>query len=141
MAWLLFSGIISLLFGMILLSSRKALLLLGRFLNKPVIIVDDMIRAVRIPAGTVLVLLGAWVVYAAFCCVELWYLHLIGVLSLFFGFLYLFLPHWLEWFSRVSDRSLFSTDVFVIGFRKGLGILFAVVAIYLFYSAYLVSNY
>ncbi|MFC1568458.1 hypothetical protein ACFL37_02025 [Candidatus Margulisiibacteriota bacterium] len=138
MEWLVTSGIIALFFGLLLLFSKKVLLLLGSFFNKPVVFVDDLIKPMRVPAGIVLSLTGAWIIYSAFCCVELWFLHFIGVLVLFFGLLYLFLPHWLQWFSSVSDRLLFSTDVFVVGFRRGLGITLVVVAIYLFYSAYLI---
>ena len=138
MEWLITSGIISLFFGLLLLFSKNALLFLGGFFNRPVVIIDDLVKNVRVPAGLVLTLTGLWIIYSAFCCIELWFLHLAGVLVLFFGLLYLFWPQWLEWSSSVADRLLFTTDVFVVGFRKGLGITLIVVAVYLFYSAYLI---
>jgi hypothetical protein len=86
----------------------------------------------------VLVVIGGWLISVAFGYPSLWYLHIMGVIVLFFGLLYLFLPDWLDWLSSVLDRILLSTDEAVIAARKSLGIILVISAIYVFYSAYLV---
>ena len=130
-------GGLLLIFGGLFLFSREALLALSAFLNKPLAYVDRGLGAYRMLVGIVLVIIGGWVISVAFSYPELWYLHIIGALVLFFGLLYLFLPGWLDRLSKILDQTLLSTDEAVIGARKSLGIILMVVAIYVFYSAYL----
>ncbi|MEE8637517.1 MAG: hypothetical protein V3T21_00570 [Candidatus Margulisiibacteriota bacterium] len=137
MVWLITIGVVLLIFGALFIFSREMLLAIGEFLNKPVGYIDKGFRAYRMLVGIVLVIIGGWVISVAFSYPELWYLHIIGVVVLFFGLLYLFLPGWLDWLSKVLDQILLSTDEAVIGARKSLGIILIVVAIYVFYSAYL----
>lgn len=137
MEWLITLGIILLIFGLIFIFSRNILLALGSFLNQPVASIDKRIKSYRILAGVILVIIGGWVISVAFGYPELWYLHIIGVLILFFGLLYLFLPDWLDWLSTVLDQILLSTDEAVIAARKSLGIILIIAAIYVFYSVYI----
>lgn len=140
MGWLITLGVIALIFGVLLLFSKEVLPALGAVLNKPVAYIDEKLRAIRILTGIVLVIIGGWVISVAFSYPELWYLHLIGVIALFFGFLYLFLPEWLAWLSKVSDQVLLSTDEIILGARKSVGIILILVAIYVFYSLYLITK-
>lgn len=137
MSWLIVIGVLLLVFGALFIFSREMLLAMGAFLNKPVGYIDSKLSAYRMLVGIVLVIVGGWVISVAFRYPELWYLHLIGAVVLFFGLLYLFLPGWLDWLSKILDQILLSTDEAVIGARKSLGIILIVVAIYVFYSAYL----
>ncbi len=137
MEWLIFAGIVSLAFGVVLLSSRRVLLSLVTVLNKSLEFVDGKIKPFRIVLGIILVVIGGWVILVAFGYPGLWYLHPIGALILFFGLLYLFLPDWLEVSSKLSDRILLSTDEIIVGARKTFGILFIIIALYILYSAYL----
>ncbi len=136
--WLVTTGVFLLIFGLLFIFSRNALLLLGSILNAPVAAIDERLKSHRILVGVVLVVIGSWLTSVAFKYPSLWYLHLIGVVVLFFGLLYLFLPGWLDWFSSVLDQTLLSTDEAVIAARKSLGIILIISAIYVFYSAYLV---
>jgi hypothetical protein len=136
MEWLITSGIVSLLAGLFLLAGER-FRRLGDLLNKPVAYIDSALGAARIPVGIVLVIAGGWVISVAFSYPVLWYLHVIGIAVLFFGLLYLFLPQWLAVFSQAADRILFTADEVVLGARKGVGVVLIVVAIYIFYVAYL----
>ena len=136
--WLVTAGVILLIFGFLLIFSRNALVVLGSILNAPVATIDEKVKSYRILAGVVLVVIGGWLISVAFGYPSLWYLHIMGVIVLFFGLLYLFLPEWLDWLSSVLDRILLSTDEAVIAARKSLGIILIISSIYVFYSAYLV---
>lgn len=138
MGWAITAGIVSLLAGVLFLFSSETPNNLGELLNKPVAYIDNALSAVRIPAGIVLVIIGGWIISVGFNYPMLWYLHLFGALIIFFGLLYLFLPQWLVLLSRLADQSLFSTDELVLGTRKSFGIILIIVAIYIFYVAFLV---
>lgn len=137
MEWLITAGIVSLLTGILLVFSSDTLQKIGEILNKPVASIDGAVMGIRLPAGIALVIVGGWIISVAFGYASLWYLHLIGALILFFGLLYLFLPQWLGIVSRIADQLLLSTDELVLGTRKSFGVVLIVVAIYIFYSAYL----
>ncbi|MFA5113642.1 MAG: hypothetical protein WC529_05025 [Candidatus Margulisiibacteriota bacterium] len=137
MEWLITAGIVSLLTGILLVFSSDTLQKIGEVLNKPIASIDGAVMGIRLPAGIALVIVGGWIISVAFGYTSLWYLHLIGALILFFGLLYLFLPQWLGIVSRVADQLLLSTDELVLGTRKSFGVVLIVVAIYIFYSAYL----
>ena len=140
MEFLIVAGIIALLFGILAVFSREILQKMGAVLNKPVVVVDEKLKAVRIPLGIALVLLGGWIISVAFSYPELWYLHLIGIVVLFFGLLYLFVPQWLDVISRFLNQSMLSTDEIIIGTRKTIGVLLILAAIYIFYSVFLMAN-
>lgn len=140
MEFLTVAGIIALLFGFIAVFSREVLQKLGGALNKPVVVVDERLRVVRIPLGIALILLGGWIISVAFSYPALWYLHLIGIVVLFFGLLYLFVPQWLEVISKFLNQSMLSTDEIIIGTRKTIGVLLILAAIYIFYSVFLIAR-
>ena len=137
MAWLITIGIFSLIFGMILLFPAGAIRMLDAFLNKPLVYLDNKLRSFSILSGTALVIIGGWIIWVAASYRELWPLNIIGVILVFFGLLYLFLPGWLDQISVVMNKTLLSPDEIVISIRRSLGIIFIIVAIYIFYSAYL----
>ena len=138
MGWLIAAGIIALIFGLLLLSSRDFLVNLGAFFNQSLGKVDGFLSPVRILVGIILVIIGGWLISVAFSYPDLWYLHLIGALALIFGLLYLFIPQWLEVLCNVCNQVLLSTDELVIGARIVVGIIFILAAIYMFFSAYLI---
>lgn len=137
MGWLVTAEIVSLLAGLLLLLADKKLHKLGELLNRPVFYLDGLLKAVKLPAGIVLVIVGGWFISLALKYSALWYLGLAGAVLLIFGLLYLFLPDWLSPLSQLSDRLLFSTDEFVLGARKTIGIILIVCALYIFFAVYL----
>jgi len=140
MEWLIVAAIIGFLIGLLLMFSSEALRVLSDLMNKPLAYLDNMILAVRMPAGIVFIILGGWLISVAFSYPELWYLHLAGALALFFGLVYLFVPQWLSVFSKVSDQLVMPTDEMVLGMRKGIGVVLVIAALYILYVAYLLSR-
>ncbi|MBI5078865.1 hypothetical protein HZB08_02465 [Candidatus Saganbacteria bacterium] len=140
MEWLVAIGVVCLLAGALFLSSGGMLHKVGDVLNRPIVFVDSKINSIRIPVGIVLVIIGGWIMSVGFSYPVLWYLHIIGVLALFFGLLYLFLPQWVMVISKVSDQLLFSTDELILGARKSLGVVLLIIAVYSFYAAYLTAK-
>jgi hypothetical protein len=140
MAWLIIIGIFSLIFGMILLFPLGAIRMLDAFLNKPLVYLDQKLRSARLLSGIALVIIGGWIIWVAANYRELWFLNIIGIILVFFGLLYLFLPGWLDQISVVMDKTLLSPDEMVISIRRSLGIIFIIIAIYIFYSAYLMAG-
>jgi hypothetical protein len=140
MEWLIVAGVLSLLVGVLLVFSSETLKAIGDVFNKPIGYIDDALLSVRIPAGIVLVIIGGWIISVAFSYPELWYLHLLGGIILLFGLFYLFLSGGLTTISRVADQLLLSTDELVMGTRKSFGVFLIVIALYIFYSAYLAAR-
>lgn len=134
------AGIIALIFGVLSLFSREMLLYLGTALNRPIVSLDDKLKVIRIPLGLVLVAVAGWIISVAFNYPMLWYLHVVGMLILFFGLLYLFVPRWLDVLSKFLDQTMLTTDEILIGLRKAVGVVLVLAAIYIFYSVYLVSR-
>ncbi len=137
MSFLITAGVIALFFGILSLFSREILLALGAALNKPVIYFDDKLKAVRIPLGLLMTGAGVWIISVAFNYPELWYLHLIGIVIVFFGLLYLFIPEWVAALSKFLDQVMLTTDELYVGTRKALGVILVLAAVYIFYSVYL----
>jgi hypothetical protein len=137
MEWLIVSGVVSLLAGLFLLTG-EALLKLGEWLYRPVAYIDDVISSISRPAGIFLVIVGGWIISVAFSYAELWYLHIVGALILFFGLLYLFLPDWLSGLSWVVDGLILSGDDLVLGVRRLVGIILLIISFYIFYATLLV---
>ena len=138
MQLLIAAGIIALVFGILAVFSREMLMYLGSSLNKPIAYIDDKLQGIRIPLGLVLAVIGGWIISVAFRYPMLWYLHIFGVVILFFGLLYLFVPPWLDVLSKIFDKTLLSTDEMFIGLRKAVGVLLILAAVYIFYSVLLV---
>ncbi|MDD4179858.1 MAG: hypothetical protein PHH14_07455, partial [Candidatus Margulisbacteria bacterium] len=131
MALIMIAGVISLVMGVLLLFPKEVLRGLLGWLEKPVLMVDELVNSVRIPVGIVLVIIGGWVISVAFNYPELWYLHVIGVVVVFFGLLNLFLPQWVGIFSKVADRLVFSTDEMVLGLNRTAGIILVICGLYI----------
>ena len=140
MSLLITTGIIALFFGIIAIFSRELLQYLGHNLNKPVVYLDDKLQALRLPVGLVLALAGLWLVSVAFRYGELWPLHLVGIIALFFGLCYLFVPQWLELLRKFLDQTLLAADEILVGARKAVGVFLILAAIYIFVSLLLMGR-
>jgi len=138
MEWLITVGIISLLVGAVALFSSEKLRKSAELLNKPIYHLDNFLSSIRIPVGAILIITGGWLVSVAFSYPESWYFHLIGVIAIFIGMLYIFLPEWLKIMAKMADQTLFSTDELVTGPRKIIGIVCLIVALYIFYAVFLI---
>ncbi|MFA4844509.1 MAG: hypothetical protein WC632_06150 [Candidatus Margulisiibacteriota bacterium] len=138
MELLITAGVLSLCTGLLLFFSGETLRRIGNVLNATVAQVDGAVMAVRMPAGILLVIAGGWIISVAFSYTELWWLHLVGAVIIFFGLLYLFLPNWLGTISRIADQMLLSTGEIGNGTRKSFGVILVLGAIYIFYALLLI---
>ncbi len=137
MGWLVTAELVSLLAGVLLLMANKKLSRLGEYFNRPFVYLDNLINGIKIPAGIVLILAGGWFFSVALQYPSLWPLGAVGAFLLLFGIAYLFLPSWLASLSKISNQLLFSTDDFVMGARRSIGIILIVCALYIFFAVYL----
>ena len=136
MVYLLISGIVALLFGLMLLFTPNFLGGVGDVCNRVIMYLDEKLQPFKLWLGLLLVAVGAWLLYVVAKYPELGYLNSVWIVCMFFGLLFLFLPHWLTWLSSVSNKVVFSTDDVVIGSRKIIGIVIIIVSIYILYGAY-----
>jgi hypothetical protein len=136
MAYLMVSGTVSLLFGLIFLFTPAFLGSFGQVFNRVVLFLDERLEPMKKGIGLLLVVVGAWLLYVVTRYPELGYLTWIWLICLSFGFLSLFFPHWLAWLSNLFNRVVFSTDEVVMGSRKIIGIILLIFAVYIFYAAY-----
>jgi hypothetical protein len=136
MSWLVAAEMVSLLAGLLLLWADN-LHKLSVLLNKPIFYLDGLVNSVKVPAGILLVIGGGWLISVALGYPSIWCLGLVGAVLILFGLLYLFLPNWLVPLSKISDKFIFSTDDFVLGARKSIGIILIVSALYIFFAVYL----
>ncbi|HTY13493.1 MAG TPA: hypothetical protein VMD02_04835 [Candidatus Omnitrophota bacterium] len=136
MAYLLFTGLLSLLFGILFLFSPEVISTVGNFCNKTVVVLDDFIAPVKMLVGLLLVAASAWMLWMVFPYGDLWYVHLVAYIIMFFGLLFVFFPGALKSVSDFANRVLLSTDDLVMGARKMIGILFIILSVYIFYSAF-----
>ncbi|HVN67107.1 MAG TPA: hypothetical protein VMT55_01955 [Candidatus Sulfotelmatobacter sp.] len=119
---------------MIVLVVGLGLLFIGRSqapawaLDQTIAYIDEKISSVRVVAGIVLVIIGGWFISIAFNYAALWYFLPVGLIVIFFGLLYLFLPGWLPLLSKIADQNVFSADEYVYAARKMIGIVLAVAA-------------
>lgn len=138
MSYLLTCGIISLLFGLLLLASPAALGGLGGVVNSVLFTLDGWLMRFRTGIGVVLLALGGWILYVALGYPAP-YLTCAWIVTIAFGLLFLFFPGWLTWLSRLSNAILLSTDDLVMGSRRVTGIVLLIISFYIFYASLLVK--
>lgn len=131
--YLVFSGLVSLIFGILfLLAPERFWQGVARLFNKPVIYVESGLRAYHFPVGFLFLILGTWLIFLVLADPALWYFHLIGIMFVVAGLLYIFAPDWLLWFSNMSGREIITFDQIAIASRVSLGIVLILVSIYIF---------
>ncbi|MFA4905301.1 MAG: hypothetical protein WC645_02235 [Candidatus Margulisiibacteriota bacterium] len=136
MEYLITSAVLSLLFGMLFLLSPEILGRLGEIGNRTIMVLDEKLTNLHLVTGLALLILGGFIIWAILPYGALWYLHSIGLISLFFGFLYLAAPKGLKTLSTIFNVVLLSTDEVVLAVRKTAGITLLVAGIYILYSIY-----
>lgn len=135
MAYLWFCAIVSLVFGLLFLSSPGLLGVWGKVLNVALFALNGQTVRYRLWIGTALLVIAAWVFYAGLHAPD-WTLTATWIVALAFALLYLVVPHWLAWLSKASNALLLSTDELVLGWRRLIGIILLVAAAYMFYGIF-----
>ncbi len=137
MALLLTCGIISLVFGLLLLASPAILGSLGAICNAVLLTLNGWLMRFRLGIGWALLALGAWMLYVA-AQYPSGYLTAAWVITVGFGLLFTFFPGWLTYLSKVSNAVLLSTDELVMGSRRVVGVVVLIISFYIFYAVLLV---
>jgi len=141
MSLLVFTGLVSLLFGVLFLMAPETLGRWNEVGNRTIMVLDEKLSPLRTWVGAVLLIAGGFIIWAAFpYSTELWYLHIIGAIVLFFGLLFIAFPHGLKNLSRIFDTVLLSTDEMILGVRKTLGILLLIAGAYIIYASVYTSG-
>jgi hypothetical protein len=102
--------------------------------------IDKKIEPYKLWIGFLEIALAGWLFYIACRFPRMGVvLHPFWIIFLFFGILYVFLPHWMTGISRVAHRKVLDIDEFVMGARRISGFIFIAVSLYIFYLAYLAA--
>jgi hypothetical protein len=133
MVYLWFCAIVSLVFGILFLSSPELLGSWGKVLNVALFALNGQTMRYRFWIGLVLLVIAGWVFFVGLQTAA-WYLTATWIVALVFALLYLLVPHWLSWLSKASNAMLLSTDELAIGGRKVIGVLLLIAAAYIFYG-------
>ncbi|OGC23668.1 hypothetical protein A2291_04115 [candidate division WOR-1 bacterium RIFOXYB2_FULL_42_35] len=136
MSYIIIAGLVSLFFGLFLVLSPNVVGSLDKFFGKIIISVDEKLDPIKPWIGCLLLLIGAWIMYVALQYPDS-YLTTTWLICLIFGLLFLFLPKWLAWLSKIANTVLFSTHESVMSVRKIIGVALIVVGIYIFYANFL----
>jgi hypothetical protein len=136
MLWILASGAIALVTGLIFLFPSSLVRTFSNLFNRMIADVDKELYHVRIVAGIILILVATWLVLTGMAYPSLGYLGYIGGIIIFFGVLYLVLPGWLGPISGVADHVLLTVDDYVIAARRPIGVLLILASIYIFYMIF-----
>ncbi|MFH2034657.1 MAG: hypothetical protein ABIJ26_08185 [Candidatus Margulisiibacteriota bacterium] len=130
------------IFGLLFLLSPATLGKAGEVCNKTLLVLDDSLSKVRVVVGIVLIAAGlliAWMAYPSGA--QLWYLHAIAIIAVFFGVLYLAFPKALTTLSNIFNVILLPTDEILISIRKVVGIILIIASAYMLISSYLSMEY
>jgi hypothetical protein len=133
------AGILSVLFGIILLMSPETLKKLNEFSNRPLFKLDEVIAPFHTMVGVILVIVADWLLWAmqGASMAEFWYMPVLAVVSLFFGVLFLFSKSGLKQLSQRADKLLLATDDLVLAGRRTIGFLLVVAGVYIVAAVYL----
>ena len=116
--YLLVSGIVALVFGIIILFAPNFFKKLSSMVDRVVFVVDDLLYPFREWVGLMLILIAGLGYYVTVQYTSLLELRFVWGLALIFGLLYLVFPNWLAVFSRFANRFIFPTREYVMGSCK-----------------------
>lgn len=141
MAYLIAVGIIELMVGIVLLVAPEPFRGFCRFFDRVLWDIDKKVEPNQFWVGISELVLAAWLFYLNILFPEMApILHPFWIIFLFFGVLYVFLPHRMAWLSKAARRKILPVDEYVMGARRISGFIFVVVSFYIFYLAYLAAT-
>lgn len=136
MVYLLMIGAVEFLVGLVLVLAPEPFRGLCSRCDRVFLDIDKKLEPYKLWVGSAEVALSAWLLYVAIRFPGLgMLLHPFWVIFLFFGILYLFLPHWMTKISRVAQKKVMDVDEFVMGARRICGFIFMLASFYIFYLA------
>ncbi|MBN2058306.1 MAG: hypothetical protein JW782_05885 [Candidatus Saganbacteria bacterium] len=137
MTYLMLSGLIAFVFGIIVLVSPIFFKDFCAMVDKLVFELDALIKPYRIAIGLILLIVSFWIFFVIRRYPELWYLSAVAVIALLIGVLYLFFPRWLDRLSEVANILVFPTKEYVMGACKFVGVIMLAAGLYILVIWYL----
>ena len=131
MIFILVVGIVSLVFGLLLLVSPDTILTLERKLNQ-VYMTDSMFIKYRMPYGVGLLAAAAFMLHT-YNSTPIFYILAIGILSLVFGILLIISPGTILKLERKANQ-VYMTDSFFLTYRVPIGAMLLVAAVFMLYT-------
>ena len=138
MGYLIAAGVLVLIVGFFLVCCKSFSEVSHKALDKVVLVLDEVLNPWRVLVSLILLALGGWILYLAAVVIPgYWWLHLLWVILIFFGVIFLFAPHWLGRISKIANQTIFKTDELVKRSGKIVGVIFILAALYIFYMIYM----
>lgn len=140
MTYLTASGVISIIFGIVVLIAPLFLKDFCARVDRVLFTIDDLLSPLRELIGLALIAVAGALYYVQILYPSLKYLQVFWVVALVFGLLYLVFPNWLEALSAVANRTIFPTKEYVMGSCKLMGTIFILAGIYILIIVYLYGS-
>ncbi len=135
--YLLVSGIVALVFGLIILFAPNFFKRLSSIVDRVVFVIDDLLYPIREGVGLALILIAGLGYYVTVQYSSYLELRFVWGIALIFGLLYLVFPNWLAVLSRFANRFIFPTREYVMGSCKLIGTSLILAAVYILVMVYL----
>ncbi|MBU0630805.1 MAG: hypothetical protein KKC80_07835 [Candidatus Margulisbacteria bacterium] len=136
MIYLISAGLISLVFGVLLLFLPSMCKMVCRSCDMTVFDVDKFTADYRMIFGGLLLIVAIFIGGMAFLFPQLSTLHLFWLVSLIFGLLFLVLPEQLAKISVVANRLVFNTDSSLTAYCKIVAVVLVLAGLYILYIAF-----
>lgn len=136
---MIISGVIPLIFGLILLFSPSFGLKPSEFLDQVIFILDDLLSPYQLLVGLFLAGIGGWMLYLVLIYPEYVLLHILWAVLIFFGLVYIFRPHWAKDLAKMANKTILSTDNIVINSSRSFGLILIIAGGYIVYQAMLLK--
>jgi uncharacterized membrane protein HdeD (DUF308 family) len=138
MIWLIISGVIALVTGIVILAADMFFIKVSAVTDKVVVDVDKVIRPYRVVIGWLLLLATIILAYAAFAFPGYWQMHFVWPVALVFGLLFVAMPAIADMLSKYANVLIFPTKERLRGFYKIVGTILIIAGAYILVTAYLV---
>ena len=130
------AGIVSLVFGLVLLLFPKYLKGLSAVVDRYLFVLDEYLRPYQKPAGFILLVVGGIMViinllYPALSLI----LAPVWVIAILFGLLFVAMPDRLKSITAVADAKVVDTDEYVQKSSRFVGIILLIAGLYMFVIA------
>jgi len=130
-ALIITSGVVAVIFGLIMLFSPGFFQSLTDKFNRLVMNSNMFLLSHRIIFGIFMLLAAAWILLCIYKSPQFFLLYIVLAIAFIFGVLFIFFPGTLETLSNYSDVVVFPTDKYVTKYSRALGAVLVIAGIYI----------
>jgi len=138
MLFMIFAGILALVFGILLFIAPESIQNFCQRCDEIIFTADLKLQPHRLWVGIFLIAVSIWMFLIDRNPALYLILKPIAILAFVFGFLYLAFPGWLDKLSGVMNRNVLPTNVYIMKVSRTIGAVLVAASAYLFYTAYAV---